>query len=99
MRLNSRTTSPWSALAWCLGALAFGAGFAGAAEVHSTTNTPVSPPSETNSVGSWIWDTATFDKQTCRFWPAFEIPHFTLARALLRITVDNGYRLFLDGRV
>src|SRR5215831_14253732 len=52
----------------------------------------------TNGVGSWIWDANTFDKQTCRFWRAFEIPHSTVASARLRITVDNGYRLFLDGR-
>jgi signal transduction histidine kinase len=54
--------------------------------------------SSTNGVGSWIWDTTTFDKQTCRFWRSFDIPHSTVARATLRFTVDNGYRLFLDGR-
>lgn len=53
----------------------------------------------TNHVGQWIWDTNTFDKQTCRLWRAFEIPGgSTVARATLRITVDNGYTLFLDGR-
>jgi signal transduction histidine kinase len=60
------------------------------------------PPSSildpTNGVGAWIWDDVTADKQTCRFWKSFEIPHSTVAKAWLRITVDNGYRLFLDGR-
>ena len=52
-----------------------------------------------NSLGRWIWDTNTFDKQTCRLWRTFEIPHgATVSLASLRITVDNGYRLFLDGR-
>src|SRR5262245_31581733 len=49
-------------------------------------------------VGSWIWDTNVFDRQTCRFWRSFEIPNSTVAKARLRLTVDNGYRLFLDGR-
>jgi signal transduction histidine kinase len=50
-------------------------------------------------VGSWIWAKEAFDKQTCRFWRSFEIPESaTVTKACLRITVDNGYRLFLDGR-
>ena len=53
----------------------------------------------TNHLGQWIWDTNTFDKQTCRFWRAFAIPDGAkVASAILRITVDNGYSLFLDGR-
>jgi signal transduction histidine kinase len=53
----------------------------------------------TNHLGQWIWDTNTFDKQTCRLWKAFEIPRGAkVAGAILRITVDNGYSLFLDGR-
>lgn len=53
----------------------------------------------TSQLGKWIWDTNTFDKQTCRFWRTFEIPSgTTVSRATLLITVDNGYRLFLDGR-
>jgi signal transduction histidine kinase len=54
--------------------------------------------SGTNGVGSWIWDSNTFDKQTCRFWRSFDVPHSTVAKATLRLTADNGYRLFLDGR-
>jgi len=52
----------------------------------------------TNHLGQWIWTTNSFDKQTCRFWRAFEIPRGTkVARATLRLTVDNGFTLFLDG--
>jgi len=52
-----------------------------------------------NDMGAWIWDTNTFDRQTVRFWKAFEIPPGeNVARARLRITADNEYILFLDGR-
>ncbi|MCS7091159.1 MAG: histidine kinase [Verrucomicrobiota bacterium] len=51
------------------------------------------------AVGAWIWDTNCFDKQTCRFWRSFDIPEgSTVAQAKLRITADNGFRLWLDGR-
>ena len=57
------------------------------------------PPDATNGLGSWIWASQTFDKQTCQLWRAFEIPRGTkVSRAIVRITADNGYRLFLDGR-
>lgn len=50
-------------------------------------------------VGAWIWDSRCEDKQTCRFWRALDIPDgAVVTRARLRITADNGYRLFLDGR-
>ena len=50
-------------------------------------------------LGKWIWDTNSFEKQTCRLWKSFEMPGgVKISRATLRITVDNGYRLFLDGR-
>jgi two-component sensor histidine kinase len=53
----------------------------------------------TNHLGQWIWDTNTLDKQTCRFWKSFEIPRDAkISGATLRITVDNGYTLFLDGQ-
>lgn len=53
----------------------------------------------TNHLGRWIWDTNTTDKQTCRLWKFFVIPpDAKISRATLRITVDNGYTLFLDGR-
>lgn len=63
---------------------------------------PAQPPELLDpqwGVGAWIWDTNVFDKQTCRLWRSFEIPGSTpVARARLRITADNGYRLWLDGR-
>jgi signal transduction histidine kinase len=50
-------------------------------------------------MGSWIWETNTYDRQTVRFWKAFEIPSgATVTRARLRITADNEYILYLDGR-
>ena len=53
----------------------------------------------TNHIGQWIWETNAYAKQTVRFWKAFEIPRGAkVASAILRITVDNGYSLFLDGR-
>jgi signal transduction histidine kinase len=50
-------------------------------------------------VGAWIWAGKTFDQQTCRFWKSFEIPRSAkITSAHLRLTVDNSYRVFLDGR-
>jgi signal transduction histidine kinase len=50
-------------------------------------------------VGPWIWGPETHDKQTCRFWRSFHIPQGAkVARASIRISVDNGYRLMLNGR-
>jgi signal transduction histidine kinase len=50
-------------------------------------------------IGKWIWDTNTFDKQSCRFWKSFEIPRGAkVTNALFYITADNSYSLFLDGR-
>ncbi len=52
----------------------------------------------TNHLGQWIWDTKTFDKQTVRFWKEFTVPPAgKISSALIHITVDNGYTLFLDG--
>jgi signal transduction histidine kinase len=49
--------------------------------------------------GEWIWAAETRDKQTCRFWRLLEIPRGVEVRsARLRIGVDNGFRLMLDGR-
>lgn len=52
-----------------------------------------------SDMGSWIWGAKTMDRQTCRFWKSFEIPDgAVVARARLRITGDNEYTLYLDGR-
>jgi signal transduction histidine kinase len=57
------------------------------------------PQDATNGLGGWIWANHTSDKQTCQFWRSLEIPRdVKVSRALLKMTVDNGYRLFLDGR-
>lgn len=53
----------------------------------------------TNGLGSWIWTSKTLDRQICQFWRSFEIPVSTaVTHAQLRMTVDNEYTLFLDGR-
>ncbi len=52
-----------------------------------------------SDMGSWIWETNTYDRQTVRFWKSFEIPAgAAISRARLRITADNEYILYLDGR-
>lgn len=50
-------------------------------------------------MGQWVWDKRTADKQTVRFWNSFTIPKgAAVSNAVIYITVDNGYRLLLDGR-
>lgn len=50
-------------------------------------------------IGRWIWTTNFADKQTCRLWKTFTIPATNLVqKAVLRLTADNAYRVFLDGR-
>src|SRR6266566_5690985 len=53
----------------------------------------------TNVFGSWIWADKFFNGQTCLFWRAFNMPSSVPGqKARLRMTVDNNYVLFLDGR-
>lgn len=86
----------WGLCAWLL------VFFAG--PVFAQQNLPAEADSNamheaTSQLGSWIWDARTFDKQSCRFWRSFVVPAgATVSQATLRITVDNSYRLFLDGR-
>jgi signal transduction histidine kinase len=55
--------------------------------------------SDFSDMGSWIWETNTYDRQTVRFWKSFQIPAGeNIKRARLRITADNEYTLYLDGR-
>lgn len=62
----------------------------------SVESGPVMDP--TYFVGSWIWAANTFDRQTCHFWRAIEIPPGVgVTRARLRLTADNSYRAFFDG--
>lgn len=52
----------------------------------------------TNHLGAWIWTTNSYGKQACRLWRTFDIPaRAKITSAILHITVDNGYTLFLDG--
>jgi signal transduction histidine kinase len=53
----------------------------------------------TNRMEQWIWETNTADKQICRLWRSFEIPiGAKVSKAILRITVDNSFTLFLDNQ-
>jgi len=57
------------------------------------------PPGATNGLGDWIWDSKTFDRQTCRLWKDLDIPAGAkVTSARMRMTVDNAYQFFLDGR-
>jgi signal transduction histidine kinase len=57
------------------------------------------PADATNGLGGWIWTNKTFDRQTCRLWKGFDIPSGAkVTSARLKMTVDNGYQFFLDGR-
>jgi signal transduction histidine kinase len=98
-RINSFTRPEilWlTVIIWLLTAFSTNSWAAGAA---STVTVPDPLAEATNHLGLWIWDAKASEKQTCRLWKSFVIPPGTsVTRAILRITVDNGYRLFLDGR-
>jgi signal transduction histidine kinase len=50
-------------------------------------------------VGAWIWAEKMSDRQECRFVRRFDIPEGSeVASAILRITADNSYQVFLDGQ-
>ena len=50
-------------------------------------------------LGRWVWSQRTYDKQTVHFWNSLVIPRdAVVTNAILYVTVDNGYRLLLDGR-
>lgn len=57
------------------------------------------PAEATNGLGSWIWTDKTLDRQSCRLWREFDIPSRTkVTSARMRLTVDDGFQFFLDGR-
>jgi signal transduction histidine kinase len=62
----------------------------------------VEPPSSLNpkfGVGSWIWANETSDSQECHFWRVVTIPNeVRVSSALLRITADNFFTLYVDGQ-
>ncbi len=50
-------------------------------------------------LGDWIWTTNVTDRQVCHLWHAFDLPEDTPAvHAVLRMTADNSYSVYLDGR-
>ena len=50
-------------------------------------------------MGDWIWAATMTDRQECHFVREFEIPAGTrVDSAVVHITADNSYRLFLDGQ-
>ena len=74
--------------------------WAGSMAATVATNTPEARAAALKlGVGRWIWTTNFTDKQTCRFWYAFNLPATNRVRSgVLRITADNLYRVYLDGR-
>ena len=56
-------------------------------------------PEVTNGLGCWMWDKATLNKQTVRFWHRFEVPKTNpVTGAELRIAADNAFKVWLDGQ-
>ncbi len=50
-------------------------------------------------VGAWIWAERMSDRQECRFTRRFDIPEGAeVVSAILRITADNSYQVFLNGQ-
>jgi signal transduction histidine kinase len=77
---------------WCVAGTVFGA---------TTNQVPPAPIKldPTYLVGAWIWADWTADRQTCRLWRQVEIPRDAIvSKARLRMSADNSYRVFLDGR-
>lgn len=97
-------------LAWvslvCVTWLEFGVGLSMAVESRGPGPATVAKPTKESieaelklGIGRWIWTTNFADKQTCRLWRAFTIPATnTVRKAILRLTADNAYRVYLDGR-
>jgi signal transduction histidine kinase len=93
----------WGSLV-CMVGLALGTGLA--AESRGLGPASLAKPTKESAeaelkleIGRWIWTTNFADKQTVRLWRAFNIPATnTVRKAILRLTADNAYRVFLDGR-
>ncbi len=73
-------------------------------KVSLLAQTQALPPAEDptaaiNSLGDWIWEAKTKDWQACLFWRAFDLPATnSVTRAVMQMTVDNEFALYLDGR-
>lgn len=73
--------------------------WAGLAFVLAFASPAWADPGAQAGVGNWIWDATVLDRQECRFVREFEIPEGAVVEeALLRVTADNSYQLFLDGQ-
>ncbi len=85
-------------VAVCIIAICWIGGIASLAGQDSETEADENPDLFSGH-GRWVWAPETHDKQTCRLWRSFHIPTTgEVTRARLRIGVDNGYRLIIDGR-
>jgi signal transduction histidine kinase len=103
-----------SALVWCLLCLLSYSGVAqnNGNPLGFATNTPniyvdydrALVPSQaeiaaTNGLGCWIWSKQTLDKQTIHLWKSFNVPKSNPAtHAELRISADNAFRVWMDGK-
>ena len=97
--LTPRDTAKFWRVALQIAALWLGAGMTAAVAADAR---PAAPPSSLDAkfgVGSWIWSDTTRDGQECRFWRTVDIPPGVRVRgALLRITADNFFTLYVDGQ-
>ncbi|MEY2427443.1 MAG: hypothetical protein QOJ40_328 [Verrucomicrobiota bacterium] len=86
-------------LTFCLVSICALHGQAGDAPATSVPGAVAANESPTNGLGDWIWTDKMLNLQTVRFWKSFEIPNAAVVvRARLRMTADDEYTLFLDGR-
>jgi signal transduction histidine kinase len=98
-----REHARWAAVSHAVVLLAFLAGHDSPARADSLERRGaipiVSVEGAVKYLGVWIWDKETRDKQICHLWRQFEIPKGAeVLRAQLRITADNAFTAYLDGR-
>lgn len=109
MSSRPKTRSSKYLLAAALGVLVLVLGLATGAHV-AYGSSAVAPANTTNEfrerdergldlLGLWIWEAKTVDRQTCRFWRAFEIPSDSkVIEARMLLTADNEFTIYLDGQ-
>jgi signal transduction histidine kinase len=89
--------------------LPFGSGQGAVVEIAGTNLVPFlssgrleignTPAASELGLGDWIWPANVSDRQACHLWRAFDIPSGSpVVRAELRMTADNSYVVYLDGR-